>query len=58
MIAAVQLNRNCIAVESATDAYTATKTRVISTDIENEKEDDGKEDDSDYFNDNIIDCNF
>ena len=47
MIAAVQLNRNCIAVESATDDYTATKARIISTDIENEKEDDRKEDDAD-----------
>ena len=37
VIAAVQLSRNCIGVESATDAYTATKTRIISTDIENEK---------------------
>ena len=49
LIAAVQLSRNCIAVESATDVYAATKTRIISTDIENEKEDNEKEDDADQL---------
>ena len=60
----MQLSRNCIAVESATDAYTATKTRIISTDIENEKTLRMRSKMMERkmmrinFNDNIIDCNF